>query len=415
MSTFVSHCWSTMQDMAPWLFLGALIAGVLHVFLPAGFVRRHLGRGGFRDVLNAALFGVPLPLCSCGVIPATLGIRKDGASEGAAVSFLISTPQTGVDSILVSATFLGWPFALFKVVSAFVTGLLGGVVVNLTTPRKAAPPPAVTAATAEAGRARLSLRWALVGILHFAVVELLGGIWRWLALGILVSAAISTGVPANAWAGQPWATGMSGLLLVLAISLPMYVCATGSVPIAAALVASGLEPGAALVFLMAGPATNAATVGAVLKTFGRRVLLVYLGVIALASLGLGRLFGFLVVTAGAPPVQCTHHAGVGVASVAAAALGLLLLGFAGTDLRRWYRRRRTAEAGRPAVRLRVTGMSCNGCANRVRGLLGTQSGVRRVQVARESGLVELWGEGLDAAALAVAVRRLGFGAEPLAG
>ena len=134
--TFVEAIWDVMTELSPWLLLGATVAGLLHVILPPDFVRRSLrGRAG---TLKAVLLGVPLPLCSCGVIPAGLGLKKDGASNGAAVGFLISTPQTGVDSIFVSASFLGWPFAVFKVASAFVLGLIGGAATDAVDPGEGA-------------------------------------------------------------------------------------------------------------------------------------------------------------------------------------------------------------------------------------------------------------------------------------
>ena len=131
---YLENIWHVLQELGPWLLFGALVAGLLHVFMPPNFVRKHLGKGTFRNVIKASLLGVPMPLCSCGVIPAAIGLKKDGASNGAATGFLISTPQTGVDSITVSAVFLGIPFACFKVVSAFITGIVGGALVNITDP-----------------------------------------------------------------------------------------------------------------------------------------------------------------------------------------------------------------------------------------------------------------------------------------
>ena len=124
--SLVLNSWTILCQLAPWLLLGMLLSGLLHVFLPAGFVRRKFH--GFGGVIKSVLLGVPLPLCSCGVVPAGIGLKNQGASNGAAVGFLISTPQTGVDSILVSASFFGWPFAIFKMATAAITGVLGGVV-----------------------------------------------------------------------------------------------------------------------------------------------------------------------------------------------------------------------------------------------------------------------------------------------
>ena len=277
---FLSSLWDVMLALAPWLLLGAALSGVIHVLLPSDFVRRHLtGRG---SVIKSVILGVPLPLCSCGVIPAGLGLKKDGASDGASVGFLISTPQTGVDSILVSAAFLGWPFAIFKLVAAAVTGLVGGVL------------------TEQFGGERYDLgstddeqdsseqSGLATGITH--ADDLIQSIWGWLAVGVVVSAAITTFLPANALSNWTAWGPVITMITVLVVSLPLYVCATASVPIAASLVAGGMPTGAALVFLMAGPASNVATIGAILKGFGPRILGIYLGTIIVGSVGLGILF-----------------------------------------------------------------------------------------------------------------------------
>ncbi|MDE5959958.1 MAG: permease, partial [Muribaculaceae bacterium] len=120
---FLATFWAMLCEMAPYLLLGFLFAGMLHAFLPASFYNRHLGRPGFWSVAKAAMFGVPLPLCSCGVIPTAMSMRRQGASRAATVSFLISTPQTGVDSILATGSLLGWPLALIRPIAAFATAL----------------------------------------------------------------------------------------------------------------------------------------------------------------------------------------------------------------------------------------------------------------------------------------------------
>lgn len=283
---FVLNIWHVTQELALWLLLGCAIAGILHVFLPPDYVRRHLGRGSWGNVVKATLLGVPLPLCSCGVVPAAIGLRKDGASDASAVGFLVSTPQTGVDSIVVSAAFLGWPFALFKVASAFVTGVIAGGVVHLTEgqPKDELTPP--VSSQQAAGCLPSKIREAA----RFAVSDLLAGFIFWVILGILVSALITTLMPPGALSDTVLSNSVAGVLLMLFVSLPLYVCATGSVPVAAALVGAGMPTGAALVFLMAGPATNAATLGAVFKQFGTRVTSIYVAVIAIGSVGLGLLY-----------------------------------------------------------------------------------------------------------------------------
>jgi hypothetical protein len=419
--TFIEQAWSVLGAFSPWLFLGLLAAGLLHIFLPEDFVPRHLGRPGLGSVVRAALLGVPLPLCSCGVIPATVGLKKDGASDGAAMAFLISTPQTGVDSIAVSAAFLGWPFALFKVIAAFVTGLLGGVLAD----GRHAPgrvPPAAVAPSAAASPGKRPPRWR--EFRRFTVDELLGGMWYWIALGILVSAALSTLFPENSLAGNPWFAGPGGMVLMLLLALPLYVCATGSVPIAAALVAAGLPPGAALVFLMAGPACNAATIGAVYRAFGTRFLATYLAVISLSSLALGFLFNHLVGDAYREGVSC--HAGAAPGFWTHAWAGLLLLVLVLYLVRNlaavWTRRLRAATpaAHRPGstapatLQIRVSGMTCDGCRRHVDDALRAVPGVVEVRIDLAAGLATVIGHELVAERLATAAAAAGYRATPVA-
>lgn len=336
-----------MLELAPWLLLGAAVAGLLHVVLPSGFVQRNLqGRGG---IFKAVALGVPLPLCSCGVIPAGLGLKKDGASDGASVAFLISTPQTGVDSVLVSASMLGWPFALFKVLSAALLGVIGGL---LSGPGQASAAPARV-------EEKPRPTWR-AGVAHG--VEMLRSIWGWLAFGVVASAAITVLVPTGSLASMNAGGGLIAMGAVLAISVPLYVCATASVPIAAALVAGGFPPGAALVFLIAGPATNVATLGAVYGAFGKRIVAVYLGTIIIGSVVLGSAFDFLLEGS---VVEAHVHGSSPVAAACAIALALAMAFFAVESAARRLRR---APKG---LVVGVEGMTCGGCAKKVeRAILG---------------------------------------------
>ena len=275
----IDAIWHILLKLSPWLLIGTAVAALLHVLLPAGFAKRRLtGRAG---VLRAVLFGVPLPLCSCGVVPTGIGLKQEGASDGAAIGFLISTPQTGVDSILVSASFLGWPFALLKVAAAAVTGILGGISVDQLEGDDQQLVVLGTNPTEGSGCCQQSSK------LRQAVsygIDLIHSIWGWLAVGVLISAAITVFLPPERMTWTSDAGVFTSSLMVLVLSVPLYVCATASVPIAGALVASGFPPGAALVFLMAGPATNVATIGAVYRHFGARVSAIYLGTIIVGSL-----------------------------------------------------------------------------------------------------------------------------------
>ncbi len=327
MRAYLEANWEILLELAPWLLLGTVIAAVLHVVLPRDLIRKQLR--GYGGVGKAVLFGVPMPLCSCGVIPAGLGLKKDGASDGASVGFLISTPQTGVDSILVSASFLGWPFALFKVASAAVTGLVGGWWAEAIGGEEEAEPEAVL--DDRPG----TRRGAAAEMLEHGL-DILRSIWRWLVGGVLISAAIDVFVPDSALAGLGSIGALGAGLAALAVSLPLYVCATASVPIAASLVGAGMPAGAALVFLMAGPATNVATIGAIAKTLGRRMLVVYLATIVVGSLALSLVFDWVIGDEAARAALSHEHAAAWWAVASAVLLLALLAWFASSELREFF-------------------------------------------------------------------------------
>jgi len=396
MSLFLQSTWAITLELAPWLLLGAVIAGVLHVALPPGFVRRaFVGR---RGVLTAVALGVPLPLCSCGVIPAGLGLKKDGASDGAAVGFLISTPQTGVDSVLVSASFLGWPFALFKLAAAGITGLVGGWLTDAVTDADPVDPAPATAASPAPPRT-LGAAWT-----HS--VEVLRSIWKWLLFGVLLSAFITTVMPPSWLASIGGDNHLIALGMALLISVPLYVCATASVPIAAALVAGGLPAGAALVFLMAGPATNLATLGSVYRTLGRKALTVYLGTIVIGSVALAYAFDALFPLSITAPHHHVHEA-----SLLAQATGALLIGmmvwFASEDMRAWLSRRSASAPTSASLTVAVEGMTCQGCVRKLTRVLGEDERVQSATVELEPGSATVEGN-LDAEALATLVRSAGY-------
>ncbi len=380
MHALFNEIWSVTLELAPWLLLGTFASSLIHGLMPKTWIQRHLtGRVG---VVKAVLFGVPLPLCSCGVIPAGLGLRKDGASKGASVGFLISTPQTGVDSMLVAAGFLGWPFAVFKVGAAAVTGVVGGLLTDRID--HDVDVPTSNAEAHERRGATLQRMWE-----HG--VMLLQTIWLWLVFGILLSAVITTFIP-ETWVQSVTAQGtLVALLSVLLISLPMYVCATASVPIAAALVASGMPTGAALVFLMAGPATNIATIGAVYRSLGGRALTAYLGTLIGGSLLLGYAFDFVLPR---EVLSLSHEHGFPwYAYASAIALAAFLIWFAFEDIRalltRMMKRRSTPAASE--IELVVEGMTCNGCASRLtRNLLSTP-GVESADVQLSPGSAKVRG------------------------
>jgi len=283
----VENFWVLTNEMALYIVFGVLFAGVLKQIIPEGFVRRHLGKGSIGSVIKAALFGIPLPLCSCSVIPFATSLKKEGASSGSVLAFLIATPITGIDSILATFGFFGSIFTFYRVVSSFVIAIFAGILQNffakdeIQNEREDLPQECCCneSCKAESKQERFSFK----KVYTYAVYDIFKDFAKPLFWGLVAGAAISTFLPKDISAlleSSPLFT----YLLVLAIALPMYICATASLPIAAGLVAAGVSPGAAFVFLSAGPATNSVTIGVVLKTLGKKALFVYLGVIGVLSI-----------------------------------------------------------------------------------------------------------------------------------
>ncbi len=281
--------------MAPFLVFGYLLSGMLHVFTRPGAISSHLGEDSLASVVKASLFGAPLPLCSCAVIPASLALKKDGASRGAVLSFLISTPTTGVDSILATYALLGPFFTVYRVMASLITGIFSGTIANVLL-KKDGHVDGVSGGCPECAgrevRAGGTVSIKIKGILRYAYVDLIKDTGPALVAGILLGGVISFLMPQHiveSYLGY----GFLPMLVMLVVALPMYVCATASIPIAAALMLKGLAPGAAFVFLVAGPATNIVTMSVVARNMGKKTLAVYLSSIIFCSFLMGALLNFL--------------------------------------------------------------------------------------------------------------------------
>ena len=286
MRTYLLSLLSVVCEMAPYLLLGFLIAGILHVFVPQGFYRKYLSKDNRWAVLWAALLGVPLPLCSCGVIPTAIGLRNEKASKGAVASFLIATPQTGIDSILATFSLMGMGFAIVRPVAALITGVCGGLLVNRLVPEEEDAISSESTCNVETG----NKIWRVLKYAYYNMIQDIGGR---LVIGLLVAALIQVAIPDEFFlhfGSQP----LLQMLVILMVAVPMYICSTGSIPVAAALIMKGLSPGAALVMLMAGPAVNLGSILVVRKALGRRFTWIYLLVIV----GFAILFGLLVNAVG---------------------------------------------------------------------------------------------------------------------
>lgn len=300
-----------INEMSPYLLLGFLLAGLMHAFIPGQYYSKYLSKPSFKSVINAALFGIPLPLCSCGVIPTAMSLRKEGASKGAVASFLIATPQTGVDSILATYSLMGWPFAIMRPIAALATALLGGAMVN--TVRSEQLGVRSNSCCEKEGHdhccchegeghdhcgccedtpAHATFMQKIVIALKYAFVEMMQDIGKWLVIGLVIAGLITVLVPDSVFTYFEGNT-LASMVLVLLIAIPMYLCATGSIPIAVALMLKGLTPGAGLVLLMAGPACNMASILVIRKVLGAKTQMLYLASIILGAIGFGYLIDYL--------------------------------------------------------------------------------------------------------------------------
>ena len=372
--------WNVVLALAPWILLGTVIASLLHGLLPQGFVTRQLK--GPSGVIKGVLLGVPLPLCSCGVIPAAIGLKKDGAPDGASMGFLISTPQTGVDSVFVSASFLGWPFAIFKVATALVSGIVGGLLVGWKQDTKTPHQP-IDVLVPNPSNPRTFKEMTQHGL------DVIASIWHWLVIGILISALIHLQIGTDSLPNLNEYGIWPAMLLALLASTPLYICATASVPVAAALVAAQvIPPGAAMVFLMAGPATNVATLGAVYGNYGLRSLAIYLGIIISFSLVAGALFNELLSTELIAQTTPEHHSQWW--TIVCGILFLALLAYFSLERSyQWIRSKRRSQGD--SITMKVTGMTCMGCVKKLRNKLGAINTVERADIELSEGLVTIYG------------------------
>ncbi len=330
-------------EASPWLLLGLLIAGLMKAWVPSKILSKHLGKGK-SAVVKAALIGAPLPLCSCGVIPVATELRRSGASASATASFLVATPETGIDSVSVSYALLGPVFAVYRPFAAIMSAIITGLLVTTVKDEKIKSPVTETQTTASACCSSKAVQKPSPAVttssccsstsaaeeaivkpesssccatsasavvaenlsttpsalsdffektktgVYYAATKLIDDIIIWLVIGLTFAAIVRTFMPAEFLLS--YGSGLPAMLLMIVISIPMYICATASTPIAAGFIMAGLSPGTALVFMMAGPATNISTLGVIKNEMGSAVLTRYLLGVALSAIGFATLLDF---------------------------------------------------------------------------------------------------------------------------
>jgi len=407
-----------LTEMAPYLLLGFVFAGLLHLLFPKKRVRKYMGQNNFKSIFNASLLGVPLPLCSCGVIPTGISFYKHGASKASTVSFLISTPQTGVDSIFVTYSMLGLPFAIIRPIVAFITGLFGGLITKKIDPEK---PETLTATNGIADDLPAGFVPKIREMFRYSFIEFLQDISNWLIIGLLVAALISVVIPDDFFADKI-PNDFLGMLIILVLSIPVYICATASVPVAAVLMLKGLSPGAALVLLMAGPATNAATITMIGKILGKKSLIGYLGAIITGALLSGLMIDYFLP---ADWFRVSEHFGhmaghdheemlpAWLKIGSAITLTLLILNgyvqkFLNSKKMSSSENKISAFSADSIQTIYVGGMTCNHCKSNVENSVRSAAGVEDVTVDLISGQVDIKGKTIDIEKIKSGIKDIGY-------
>ncbi len=411
---FFNEIVALFVDMVPYITLGILIAGVLHVLLSKDFVAKQIGHNNVSSVFKSAIFGVPLPLCSCGVVPTAVYLKNSGASKSAVMSFLISTPQTGVDSIAATWGMLGPLFAFFRAVTALITGMLGGIA-NFMLDRLSGKKDGEEAAHISEEELheghhhgpkiemdtiedkRYAGFWGKFRkMFDYAFFELLDDIAVNFIVGLAISAVISIVIPDDFFAGSFLSRPLISMVFMVIIGIPMYICSTASIPIAVAMIAKGFSPGAAYVFLVAGPATNAASLAIITKALGRKTSVRYIITIMISSLLFGFVMNFIYTKLSLSPFGGaeTHfnngHVEHGWFSIAVSIFFLIMLIIV---FFRQIRARIAAKRSGSAeelghkedsmTKIGIEGMNCGHCTANVEKALGLVEGIEKIDVSLE--------------------------------
>ncbi len=403
LQNYLSETWLLIAEMGPYLLLGFLVAGALHRWISEAWIESKLGKPGLKSIVLASLVGVPMPLCSCGVIPVTASLRDKGASKGAAASFLTSTPQTGVDSILATWGMLGPVFAIYRVIVAFVSGIAVGTLVDRFGAQEISP------ASPKSNPHEKKPTWA--ESLRYGMLTMPADIAASLTIGFLLAGIISALAPDNLLANLPGGV-YSSILLTTLIAVPFYICSTGSIPLALALIASGLPVSAALVLLIAGPATNIATIATMRKTLGGRETAIYVGSVILTSWVAALIFHQFLNT-GVFAGQHLHEMETGLWKHIS---GIALMGILAFAYWSQNRSAPTDSSSTPVeispdsetAILHIEGMTCSHCRASATDGLKNLPFTQHVDIDLKSGQAHISGTALDREAISHKLHSLGF-------
>lgn len=393
-----------LNKMSPYILLGFFIAGLMHAFVPQKTFARHLAGTGWRSVVKSAAIGIPLPLCSCGVLPAAISMRRNGASRAASTSFLIATPQTGIDSIAATWSLLGPAFAVIRPIAALVTAVLGGIAVGKSERKNAECINCQPIAEEIAEHKRFGRK--LLDALRYGFIDLVGSIGGWLVAGLIIAALITVYVPADYFTvigSKP----LLSMITVLVIAIPMYVCATGSIPIALSLMLKGLSPGTALVLLMAGPAANFASFTLISREMGRKSAIIYLISIVVGAMTFGLIIDYVLpaewfTIRNAQAMAGKEHAFSLLSTASSAVLVILLV----VTFIKGHKRKHI-NVSTMTKEYKIKGMHCSHCQATVVKSISSVKGVKQVDVNLSTGIAKVEGEH-NAKDVVAAVRDAGF-------
>ncbi len=395
-----------LNEMSPYILLGFLIAGILQVFVKPATMSRHLSGNGWKPVVKAALFGIPLPLCSCGVLPTAVSLRRQGASKAASTSFLIATPQTGVDSIAATYSLLGLPFAIVRPVAALVGAMAGGLAVGKFDPEEPIQTSVETDSccdTAPNGFFR-----KIGAAIKYGMVDMVASVGKWLVIGLVVAALITVFVPDSIFLGLS-DYPLLAMLAVVAVAVPMYICATGSIPIALSLIMKGLSPGIAFVMLMAGPAANFASIMILNRTHGKKATMIYVASVVVTAIAFGLLIDLVLpaewFAVNRTVVADSCHIEGNWFSLACSILLIGLLIYSSIAVKNHHNHTITHQ--NMTETYAIKGMACQHCRATVEKALSSLEGVESVTVNLSEGSASVEGK-VDRAKVIEAIERAGF-------
>ncbi|NOZ46709.1 MAG: SO_0444 family Cu/Zn efflux transporter [Chlorobi bacterium] len=409
-------------DMAPYLMIGLFFVGLLNIFFNKDLIARHIGDNNFLSILKAALFGIPLPLCSCGVVPSSVYMAKNGASKSSVVSFLIATPQTGIDSIIATYGMMGWIFAIFRPFAALMMGIIGGTVIRFSVP--------------DGGKSAISFKNykisenncnddscnddktdeknenKIIRMFRYSFIEFLDDISMQFVIGLLLSGIIAYIIPDKFLENSSINSGLAGMLIMILVGVPMYVCATASIPIAVTLMLKGFSPGVAFVFLAVGPATNAASFTIIMNVLGKKTAIIYVAMISITAMLFGLLLDKLFAISGTDPIamikQMNEHDMLFSNNlkwiIGTIFFILIIMSFYRKFLKDKFK---TKEEIMDSTTIKIDGMTCQHCVMNVKKAIATVQGVSDVDVSLNDNAAYVKGE-FDLALVEKAIEDVGY-------